>query len=116
MGSAPPTSISAPASVSRPPSTGAWKTQIAPAFSASPCSDTMKAWLSMMPVDGLSSAAVQASAGSMACASARLNSVRSGTPFAAARAWMEASRPASSSLVATISLVQREYGTPRSSQ
>ena len=37
----------------------------APAASASPCSDAMKAWLSMMPVEGDSSAATPFSAGSI---------------------------------------------------
>ena len=76
----------------------------------------MKAWLSMMPVEGESRAAVQDSAGSRASASSRVSRVRSGTPLAAARPWMDSSFPASSSFVATISLPQRACGTPRSRQ
>ena len=70
IGSAPPTSISTPPRTTRPPVTGLKNTGIAPAFSASPCSASMKAWLSMMPVTGDSSALVQHRFGSIAIASA----------------------------------------------
>ena len=46
--------------------TRAEETEIAPAASASPSSASMNAWLSMMPVDGDSSALVHCSAGSIA--------------------------------------------------
>ena len=76
----------------------------------------MKAWLSMMPVEGDNRAAVQDSAGSIASASSRESRARSGTPLAAARPWIASSLPASSSFVATISLPQRAWGRPRSRQ
>jgi hypothetical protein len=116
MGSGPPTRSSMPSAVARPPSIGAWKAKTVPWCSASPCRASMKAWLSTMPVEGECSAAVQCSAGSIASASSRESSRRSPTPFAAARARMPSSRPASSSVVATISLPQLLCGTPRSRQ
>ncbi len=117
VGSAPPTAIfKSRARTTRPDSTGAWKAKAAPAFSASPCSASMNPWLSTIPVTGESSAAVQASAGSIARASAAVSSRMPSTPFASARALIAARRPLSSSDVATISLPQLRCGTPRAAQ
>ncbi len=66
-----------------------------------------------MPVDGDSRAAVHASAGSSARASAPVSGRRSSTPLAAAAARMPASRVSSSASVATISLPQLLNATPR---
>ena len=75
----------------RPPVTGLKNTGTAPAFSASPCSASMKAWLSMMPVTGDSSALVQGRFGSSAIASAAVSTRMPSTPFASARRLMPAS-------------------------
>ena len=53
-----------PSSVATPPSTGVFRTSVAPAFSASPRSESMKAWLSTMPVEGDDNAPAVESAGS----------------------------------------------------
>ena len=61
-----------PSAVIRPRSTGALNASSAPWFSASPCSASIRPWLSMMPVDGESSAAVQNTSGSSAATASRL--------------------------------------------
>jgi hypothetical protein len=70
----------------------------------------------MMPVAGDSSAEVQASAGSIARASAAVRTRMPSTPLASARALMPARRASSSAEVATMSLPQLRCGTPRSRQ
>ena len=65
----------------------------------------------MMPVDGLSSAPTQCSAGSSARASAALSRCRSGTPLACAVASSLSSAGNSSAVAATISLPQRWWAT-----
>ena len=70
----------------------------------------------MMPVRGDSSAAVHWRLGSIAVASAALNSRMPSTPLASARPLISASFSLSASLVATISLPQLRCGTPCSAQ
>ena len=87
-----------------------------PLASIWPSSASMKPWLSMMPVEGESSAATQASSGSSACAALPPMGSRSVTPFLAAVSWMAASLANWLSCVATSSLPQRACGTLFSAQ
>jgi hypothetical protein len=87
-----------------------------PALSKSPCSDSISAWLSTMPVPGLSSAATQCRLGSARRAAAAVTSARSCTPFACPVASSRSSVPHWSAAVATTSLPQRRCGSPRAAQ
>ena len=115
-GSAPPVPTTKPFSLACAETNGLRNAIIAPAASASPCRLSISAWPSTMPVEGDSSAPFTASAGSNACAAAPVSTCRSSTPFAAARALIDASVATSPSSAATISLPQRRCGTPRSAQ
>jgi hypothetical protein len=75
----------------RPPSTRLCSASTAPSRSASPSSESIRAWLSMMPVGGESRAARHSSAGSRARAASRESRCRSSTPLARARAAMASS-------------------------
>ena len=68
LGSSPPMVRSKPSWRTRPHRTGVRNTTMAPAASASPSRASINAWLSMMPVEGDSTAATQRSAGSSRCA------------------------------------------------
>jgi hypothetical protein len=78
----------------------------------------MRPWLSMIPVDGDSSARAQRrpASGSMARTSAASANRRSSTPLAAPLAAYDSSVGISSSVVATISLPVRRCATPRAAQ
>jgi hypothetical protein len=89
---------------------------VAPVDSASPSNWCISTWLSTMPVDGEYSAAVHSSSGSIARAKSRDIQRRSSTPFSSERARIVSSTGCWPADVATISLPQRRYGTPRSSQ
>ncbi|MNS23202.1 hypothetical protein D3C86_1348050 [compost metagenome] len=109
--SAASTSSRMPSAVTAPVRTGDCTASIAPAFSASPSSAVIRPWLSMMPVEGESSAAWHSSCGSSARAASRLSSAMSCTPLASALARMPSSVATCAALVATISLPQRWCGT-----
>jgi len=116
IGSGPPMSRTIPRAVALPERMGALKAIMPPQSSRSPRKASISAWLSMMPVEGESSAASAFNAGSSARASAPLSGWRSVTPQARAWASMAASLSVSAGLVATMSLPVRRCGMPRAAQ
>ena len=116
IGSAPPTSSTKPPCTTCAATSGLCSASIAPWSSASPSRLSMKAWLSTMPVTVECSAATACNAGSSARAEAPSIICRPSTPLARALR-TNCSRAGSwSSCVATSSLPQRRWATPRDSQ
>ncbi len=97
-----------PSAQTRPESTGVASAICAPAASASLRSAVIRAWLSMIPVEGDKSPRTQETSGSSSRISARESETRSVTPFASAFALSRPRVEPSSSEVATMSLPRRE--------
>jgi hypothetical protein len=116
QGAGPPVSMMSPRSRVRPTRTGVSNANIAPWASASPRNASMKAWLSMMLVEGESNARSATSAGSSARASLLVSQMRSVTPLASAYALSAASLSISPAFTAAKSFPHRLCGTPNSRQ
>mgnify|MGYP002382123457 CR=1 FL=1 len=81
IGSSPPTSNRKPSFRASPRNSGLFRASAAPCASASPSRASIRPWLSTMPVEGESRAAVALSCGSSALDCAALSGCRSCTPF-----------------------------------
>ncbi len=107
----PPTSSSMPCGVAVARSAGECSASIAPAACASPSSASIRPWLSMMPVDGDSSARVHRSCGSSAIASSALSQRRSRHAVGERAVRDHLQLRDLGVVVATISLPQRRWST-----
>jgi len=116
VGASPPARTRNPPRSARTVSTGARVASIAPPACACASNDSIRAWLSTMPVDGESNAASTSSAGSSAMTAAPSRRCRSSTPLVRARRSMAASSFDCAAPRATISLPVRRCGTARSVQ